>query len=459
MRHGVRRSAVLGRRFLFVVAASIGTLGVACSTAAPRSSFGEADASVDAGSTPAVDDDAFAPKGNCNGGPETSITGTIYDPAGVTPLYNVIVYIPTKEVDAFPPSGASCDRCGTVTSGAPKVTALTNAKGEFRLEGAPDGVDIPLVIQVGKWRRQITIPKVNRCKENKLTDKDQTRLPKNKGEGDMPLIALSTGSLDPLECLLRKIGIDDSEFTTPAEGGRVQMFVDGTGGTAPGTGATPAAKGLWQNKAQLLGYDILMLACDGNEPYSDSGTGNGGERLARESLYAYANAGGRIFGTHYHYYWFKYGPQGPDGNFSATADWTSSSSTGSIYNVDTSFPKGKDFADWLVAVGASATPGKVELSDVRDDVAGVKPGTERWIYQGTGTKYLSFNTPQGKPPAEQCGRAVFSDIHVAADSGGRKFPAGCTSTTLSPQEQALEFLFFDLSSCVQDETKPPEPPK
>jgi hypothetical protein len=89
----------------------------------------------------------------------------------------------------------------------------------------------------------------------------------------------------------------------------------------------------------------------------------------------------------------------------------------------------------------------------------VKPGTERWIYQGNSTKYMSFNTPQGKPPAEQCGRAVFSDIHVAADSGGRKFPTGCTSTSLSPQEQALEFLFFDLSSCVQDETKPPEPPK
>jgi hypothetical protein len=454
----MRHSGSMHRRFLFVAAA--GTLGVACSTAAPRSSFTELDGSADGGDNFVVDDDAFAPKGNCNGAPETAITGSVYDPAGVTPLYNVIVYIPTKAVDPFPPPGVSCDRCGTVTSGAPKVTALTNAKGEFRLEGAPDGVDIPLVIQVGKWRRQITIPKVERCQETKVTDKNLTRLPKNKAEGDMPLVALSTGSLDPLECLLKKIGIDESEFTTPANGGHIHVYQDG-GGATVGAG-TPAAKGLWQNKTALLGYDILMLACDGQEPYADKGANQGAERLSRESIYAFANAGGRVFGTHYHYYWFAYGPQGPDGNFRSTADWTPEGFGGSAsqYSVDTSFPKGKDFGDWLVNVGATTNPGKIDLEDVRDDAKAVKPGTERWIYDGTSTKYLSFNTPQGKPAAEQCGRAVFSDIHVASgDSGGGVFPSGCKGSALSPQEQALEFLFFDLSSCVQDETKPPEPPK
>jgi hypothetical protein len=239
------------------------------------------------------------------------------------------------------------------------------------------------------------------------------------------------------------------------------MYQYGGGSTAP-SGTTPAAIGLWQNKTQLLGYDILMLACDGTVLENESTMSAGGKQLARESLYAYANAGGRIFGTHYHYYWFAMGPNGPDGTWPGTATWTPGGFGGSAtqYSVDTSFPKGKDFGDWLVNVGASTTPGKIKLSDVRDDAKAVNPGTERWIYDGTSTKYLSFNTPQGKPAAEQCGRAVFSDIHVASgDSGGGKFPTGCKSASLSPQEQALEFLFFDLSSCVQDETKPPEPPK
>jgi hypothetical protein len=69
-------------------------------------------------------------------------------------------------------------------------------------------------------------------------------------------------------------------------------------------------------------------------------------------------------------------------------------------------------------------------------------------------------------------RVVQTDIHVKAapvpsgeskdksepGTGGTPFPTGCTSVTLSAQEKALEFLFFDLAACVQPDTQQPQPP-
>jgi hypothetical protein len=60
---------------------------------------------------------------------------------------------------------------------------------------------------------------------------------------------------------------------------------------------------------------------------------------------------------------------------------------------------------------------------------------------------------------------VFTDLHVSAagvsadySDEATPFPLGCVSKELTPQELALEFMIFELSSCVQQETAEPTAP-
>jgi hypothetical protein len=387
---------------------------------------------------------------SCGAGATTTVSGTVFDPAGKVPLYNVIVYVPNAKVEPFK-TGATCDQCGALASGSPIVTALTDSKGNFVLKNVPAGANIPLVIQVGKWRRQVTIPNVTACKDNPITDKNLTRLPRNQKEGDMPQMALTTGGCDALECLFRKIGIDDSEFTSGTGTGRMHIYQGDSGATVAGS---TLAETLWSDVNVLKKYDMTLFSCECSENRTNK------PAPAFAALHDYASQGGRVFGTHYHYVWLLAGPS----DFQSTAHYTANGSAGGVspFTIDQSFPKGQAFADWLVNVGASTTKGEIELNEVAGDVTTVNAATsQQWIYSKSpqSAKYLSFNTPVTAPVAQQCGRVVYSDLHVAAgDTSGGVFPSGCMAGDLTAQEKALEFLFFDLSACVQDPGLPPPNP-
>jgi hypothetical protein len=394
------------------------------------------------------------PASSCPDGKKTTVRGTVYDPAGKTPLYNAIVYVPSAPPAPFP-EGVSCDKCAA-TIKAPVTSALTDAKGQFVLEGVPPGADVPLVVQIGKWRRAVRVPQVTAC-ETTAADPDLTRLPRNKGEGDIPRIAIATGACDPMECLFRKIGIDDAEITGPTGAGRIQLYA-GQGGAVAKEGS-PDVLTFWTDLDQLKKYDVVVLACECGENPANK------PPEALQALHDYASAGGRVYATHYHYYWFLNGPA----DFKSAAGWTPSTLFGGgagIFEVDMSFPKGKAFGEWLVNVGASIDPGKVNLSETWGDVFGHdKALSQAWIInpqQTDAIKYLSFNTPLASPERERCGRVVFSDVHLVekTDVGtSPTFPTGCSTASLSAQQQAWEFLFYDLSSCIQADSDAPTPPR
>ncbi len=448
---------------------------------------------VDGGSTPGngtctgllcqIDD--------CSGHPEqTTLSATVYDPAGQVPLYDVAVYVPNAAL-ADISTGPTCDNCATPVSGDPVASGLTDATGTFEMTKVPSGTNIPLVIQIGKWRRQITIPEVKACQDNHFDDPTLFRLPKDQTEGHLPKIAIATGDADSLECLFRRIGVSDSEFTNPDGPGRINLFFDdGQSAYATGSSYPVAQTALWSTLDQLKAYDIVLMSCEGS-----ASSGRNITTASKQALADYLNAGGRAFVEHYHYSWLRGMNEGPNEEkahkytptpinapapwvsavgetMTGVAEWSTEANTDldtggdRDYQIDTTYPKGKDFAAWLVNVKASTTSGTIPLVDVKNPALEIMPSAERWIYDAkaapgaTAVPYFSFNTPVGVDASAQCGRFVHTGIHVAKVSmdGKSPFPKGCVSAELTPQEKAMEFLLFDLSSCVQDISTTPEPP-
>jgi hypothetical protein len=422
----------------------------------------------------------------CAVGQTTTLSGTVFDPSGTLPLYNVMVYVPNAELKPFT-SGATCDRC-ELSMAAPVASAITDTEGRFVLNDVPVGADIPVVIEIGKWRRQLRVP-VTACTDTALTDPDQTRLPRNQTEGDIPLIAIATGGLDSMECLPRRLGIDDSEFTTAGGTGRIHLFSGsdlqggGFGGGPPGQQDAGAQQGfvatkaftdtlnggasftqatdLWGTVDALSKYDIVILSCEG-DPLEEEKPPS-----ARQALYDYASAGGRVFASHWHRVWFSDGPDPlPD-----IGEWNDRDDPEdpAVAEINTSFPKGQALAQWLVNVGASDTLGTMEIREPRDNVQSVdETYATRWMtIENTqypqapeAVEYLSFNAPLTVPDDQRCGRVVYTDLHVSStgnDVPGDPFPSGCEERELSSQEKAVAFMLFDLSACLIPDDEEPKP--
>ena len=395
----------------------------------------------------------------CPNGGTTSISGVVYAPNGKEPLPNAAVYIPNAAVQPFP-AGVSCDTCGAAASGSPLVSAVTAVDGKFTLKNVPVGANIPLVIQIGRWRRQVVIPTVAACVDTPVPAA-LTHLPQDKTQGDIPLMAFATGSVDALECVMRKIGVKDSEFTKPNGTGRIHIYTGSGSSGADAGGGTPSQSTLVGSQATLNKYDIVLFPCQGGQ-YDQTAADQG-------RLISYMDAGGRLFTTHYSYVWLY-----NDAPFKGTAMWNnpidppvtfaSDPQTGYI---DQSFPKGAALAQWLKlpAVNASTTLGQIELNTLRDNFSGVVAPSQLWIsladqQLGSVPMHYTFNTPVGTPPAQQCGRVVYDDFHVEdAFAFGTTFPAECANGPMTPQEKLLEFMLFDLASCIAPDVPPPCVPK
>ncbi len=410
---------------------------------------------------------------NCPMQGETTLTGTVYDPAGRNPVYGAVVFVPNDPDPTHLPTmmlGArTCNPCDTFI-GDFVTFAFTDGAGHFKLTGVPTGDNVPLVVQIGKWRRVVTVPMVSDCATTAVPS-ELTRLPRNQSEGDLPQMALLTGGCDNLACFLRSVGIDASEFSAPHAGGRVDVY-QGLG--AAGTGAplasgvagdcTTAACPLWSSSGSLQSYDAILLGCECSE---NNQTKPASSLMA---MHDYLDLGGAVFAIHSQATWFKNGPA----DFQGVVSWTDGPASGAAgpFAVDSTFQKGQTFEEWLATVGAATSAGLVPLAaaDVSTTVTTVSAGkANRWIYDespvpdGGGSisgnvKALSFRAPTVFPdasaPEAYCGTAYFMDIHAGGgqpplDANGTPaaVPAACDGGPMTAEEKALEFLFFNQATC------------
>jgi len=409
------------------------------------------------GDAGALGDEAKGPCDNlecqqvkCEPGKTTTISGTFVTGSKnhPDPIYGGVLYVPNRPVEPFPP-GVACERCSGTLSGRPLVSGVTFTNGRFVITNVPAGDNIPLVVQVGRWRRQVVIPHVDACVDNPLPT-ELTRLPRNQTEGDIPLTAIVTGGVDPVECALRKMGIEDSEFTLPHQNGRIRVYRQDGANVFPDA---PPGFALWGDPAELAKYDLVLLPCEGRDyprPLE-----------YQQNLIDYTGRGGRLFTSHYGYNWIRDAPD----PFARTAIWNENDEVmgdPSLAFVDTTFPKGAAFAAWLLQVGASTDPGQLSITEARHNADATLNGSQRWIFTGQripSLQHYTFNTPVGVTPDKQCGRVVFSDFHVVTgESNTKVFPDECYGDELNAQGKVLEFMLFDVLSCVQAETGIPVPP-
>jgi hypothetical protein len=378
------------------------------------------------------------------------------------PIPGALVYIPNGTVEPLnADGGVSCDLCSDGVTGSPLVSTYTRTDGTFTLTNVPcgAGVQVPVVIQLGKWRRQVTVSAPTCCAPNAMPQ-EQTRLPRRQAEGhpndNIPRIAVATGDVDTIECVLLKLGIAPDQYSSGTGNGRVRFYRDN--GQVFST-STPDAGTLFDDPNELRKHDMVILDCVGEQQRKT--------KQQRLNMEAYANAGGRIFASHYAYVWLygRASDQNPHTiSFTGTASWNVKQDEPPDQDafIDTSFAKGATFAEWvgLVGAGASASPPQIRINTVRHDLDAVIPPAQRWVYGSPGDGGIpfqyTFNTPVSQPPANQCGRVLFSDFHVvdARNSDGVTWPGQCSVGPMTPQEKVFEYLIFDLSSCIRGDDTP-----
>jgi len=362
----------------------------------------------------------------CMGG--ATVTGTIFAPNGTDPLPNIYVYAASK-VNPFPP-GNYCNQCNMpLDSWYTHVQSAIDGTFSLDLANVPFGPDFTFVINVGRFRK---VTKLSvKCGANPAPKAAGT-LPGKSADGDIPKIAVSTGNVDHLDQILTDLGITEWDCFE--------------GRANPQSNPTCMPKDtiahlLNKTTTKIDDYHLLFVSC---APYAYAAFGS---PTIASNLAGFVNAGGRVFATAISYdyvaqafpsaiTWMGPGgsPQPVDGaNVGIAANYTG--------NIDD-----MQLLAWLKAIKVTQT-NTVPLQGFLNpwSVQSSLPKTSTLVVDGT----IKYDINGGNPTTgdvplttkfdvSTCGRVIYSSYHTA----------GGTAQNLLPQERILEYLMFEVGSCV-----------
>ncbi len=382
-------------------------------------------------------------------GQESEITGKVLAPNATDPVPGASVFIPAQVPELFPPD-VTCEVCGTF-GGSTNLWYTTSATdGAFKLTSVCPGKR-PLVLQNGRFRRLIYVDVPE--KGSVALTAEQTRLPKRAKEFELadavPKIAVATGDYDKMECVLRKIGLQDGAF---------DLYEDATVLTSPTK--LPTFQSLVSDLARMKTYNIIFINCTANTFEAELK-----KPEVRQNITTYMQSGGRFYVTDWSYDWIEQVEA-----FSPFIDFEPGASAGSpeAQNAGALGADGlkirasiKDdaLASWLKlfpnAIDASKTsPIEYFLIDWVI-ISSIAKDVKLWVegpiksrdgsIQGVRPLTLTFNF-------KNCGKILYSSYHTE----GREdeilplaYPAYCSGASASPQDRILEYLIFDIANCVK----------
>ena len=246
----------------------------------------------------------------CPGGAKTTVSGTVFAPNGDVPLYNVVVYVPNASAR---PAARGRElrpvrrRRSAATRWSPR-SPTPRASSCSRT--CPSGNDIPLVIQVGKWRRQIVAARrVAECADNAARGRrpdppaaqpDRGRHPEDRAHHRRRRPARVPAAQDRH----RRRRVHARRRDRPRQPLRRPRRRRRS--TRPRSTAAPTSRDapdLWDRRRRRCSkYDVVLLSCEGGaEPDNKPPP-----RARRCSTTP--RVGGRVFASHWHNYWLEAGP-------------------------------------------------------------------------------------------------------------------------------------------------------
>lgn len=367
-------------------------------------------------------------------------------PNGTDPLPGISVYA-AKKINPYPTP--FCDLCAApIDEMYASSSSLADGTFTLSLDNVPYGADIQFVVQVGRFRKITKVP-VTACTSAALPAGAAT-LPGKSTDGEIPKIAVSSGTKDHLDAILTALGITEYDCY---EGRKAAGASTATCAQVP----NKKIPDVLSSAAALDAYHMVFLSC---APGAYASWGPAGGALLTSintNVAAFAAAGGRMIATDTAYDYIEQafpdaitfaGPTAAPGVAQAVDGANVGCSTGaaSQYPVNVDDPA---LTAWLKVVGIPGAPSVNVAGFIQPwSVIASLPATTSLIADGPfGVDQPTCATTKDVPLTAQfdvnaCGRVIYSSYHTLSALSNPN-----PGAQLTAQEKILEYMIFAVAGC------------